>query len=183
MSALPTPPIPDLARVPGETVAEAAGWLAHFYNQQGAPFNYRRGTRIVRWAYKGLHSIHQLKAGVEEEKTAIGKSANRDVVALAAPLAFGRSTQVFDLPPRRFQFGPDRSAAYRVPFFFVENGVINVYFLQPRKAAGLDYDQMCLVATIIKRHLLDTEFYGQKCDIEFVDVSAPERGDRLSTLR
>lgn len=176
----PTPPVPDLARVRGETVAQAADWLIKFYNTDGAPFNYRRSTRITRGAYKGLHRLHLLTAGCEDEKTAIGKMSNRDVVRLAAPFAFERTTQVFELSPRRFHFGQDRSAAYRIPFLFVENGVIHVYYLQPRKGAGLDFDDLCMVATIVKKYLLDTEFFGQRCDIEFVDVSAPEGTERVA---
>jgi hypothetical protein len=177
---LPTPPVPDLARVPGESVVEAERWLIDYYNRDGAPFNYRRGTRSIRAAYKGMHNITQLKAACEEERTPAGKSSNRDVVSLAAPLAFDRVTQVFDLTPRRFRFGHDLSAAYRIPFFFVENGIIHVYYLQPRKGSGLAFDELCMVATIAKTYLLDTEFFGQKCNIEFVDVSAPEKGgDRI----
>lgn len=177
---LPTPPVPDLARVRGETVREAVEWLVDFYNLQGAPFNYRRATRIVRGAYKGLHRLHVLEAGCEEEKTAVGRMSNRDVVRLAAPFAFERTTQVFDLSPRRFQFGQDRSAAYRIPFLFVENGVIHVYYLQPRKGAGLEYGDLCMVATIVKKYLLDTEFFGQRCNIEFVDVGAPGGTERVA---
>ena len=176
MSLLPTPPVPDLARVPGGSVEEAERWLVEYYNSNGAPFNYRCCSRISRVAYKGMHNIIQLKAGCEAEKTAVGKSANRDVVSLVAPLAFGRKTQVFDLTPRRFWFGRERSAAYRIPFFFVENGIIHVYYLQPRKNAGLGFDELCMVATIAKKYLLDTEFFGERCDIEFVDASAPEKG-------
>jgi hypothetical protein len=179
MSGVPTPPIPDLARVRGDTVAEATQWLIDYFNRDGAPFNYRRSSRIVRASYKGLHQIHLLKAGCEDERTAVGKSSNRDVVSLAAPIAFNRNTQVFDLSPRRFHFGQDRSAAYRIPFLFVENSVIHVYYLQPRKSAGLDFDELCMVATIVKKYLLETEFFGQRCDVEFVDVSAPEGGERV----
>lgn len=174
MPIVPTPPVPELARVKGDTVAEAVGWLIEFFNTDGAPFNYRRGTRLIRGAYKGLHAVHLLTAGCEGERTAIGKISNRDVVELAAPVAFDRQTQVFDLSPRRFHFGQERSAAYRIPFLFVENRIIHVYYLQPRKGAGLEFDEFGMVATIIKKFLLDTEFFGQRCDVEFVDVSAPD---------
>jgi hypothetical protein len=170
---LPTPPVPDLARAPGGSVSELTDWFVAFFNQGGAPFNYRRSTRAIRAAYKGIHALHLLTASCVAEKTAVGRTANTDVVRHAAPFAFGRQTQVFDLSPRRFVFGRARRAAYRIPFLFVENGIIHVYYLQPRKSAGLNFDQLCMVATIVKKYLLDVEFFGQKCNIEFVDVGVP----------
>src|SRR5262249_52773705 len=102
---LPTPPLPDLARAKGGTVSELFDWFVDFFNMGGAPFNYRRATKAVRAAYKGLHQIHLLTASCVAEKTAVGRSANVDVVNHAEPFAFGRTTQVFDLSPRRFAFG------------------------------------------------------------------------------
>lgn len=177
---LPVPPVPDLARARGETVAELVEWFVEFYNTHGARFNYRRGSRIVRGAYKGLHSLHLLLAGCEGEKTTVGRISNREVVKLAAPFAFERRTQVFDLAPRRFHFGRTRSAGYRIPFLFVENGIVHVYYLQPRKGANLQFDELCMVATIVKKYLLDQEFFGQRCNIEFVDVGAPEGEERVA---
>jgi hypothetical protein len=167
---LPTPPVPDLARAKGGTVPELVDWFVDYYNQGGAPFNYRRGTKSVRSAYKGLHKIHLLTAGCASEPTAIGRTANADIVRAAAPFAFGRDTQVFDLSPRKFAFGKDRFAGYRIPFLFVENGIVYVYYLQPRKNAGPDFDELGMVATIVKTYLLDVEFYGLKSDVEFVDA-------------
>ena len=46
------------------------------------------------------------------------------------------------------------------PFFFVEAGLIKVFYLQPRKNAGLEFDELCMVATIMKRFPLDTGFMG-----------------------
>jgi len=176
MSKLPTPPVPDICRAEGETVPELVSWFVHYFEEESCPWNYRRGTRITKTSYRGLHRLDLLLAGCDQERTKQGRKSNRELVQLAAPLAFGRNTQVFDLPPRRFHFGRDRNAAYRVPFFFVENGIIKLYFVQPRKHNGPDYRALCMVGTIQKKYLLDTEFYGQRADVEFVNIGALEKG-------
>ena len=127
-----------------------------------------------RAGYMGLHRLPVLIAGCAAEKNAIGRSANTDIVRLGAPLCFGRKTQVVDLSRKRFAFGRDRKAAYRIPFLFIENGIVKVYYLQPRKSAGLTIEEFGMMATIVKCYLLETEFFGLTTDIEFVDLSAPE---------
>jgi hypothetical protein len=172
MTQLPIPAIPDLARASGETRDELISWFLAYYDTDGAPFNYLSGTRAIKQGYKGYHSLAPLVAGCAKEKTAQGRKSNSEIVELAAPISFGRATQVFDLPRRQFQFGRDLRAGYRIPFFFVENKTVKLYYLQPRKGCNLTYDQLCMVATIHKRYLLDTEFFGQPADVEYVDVSA-----------
>jgi len=172
MTQLPIPAVPDLARASGETRDELISWFLAYYETSGAPFNYRSGTRAIKIGYKGLHSLAPLVDSCAREKTAQGRKSNSEIVQLAAPVSFGRGTQVFDLPRRQFQFGRDLHAGYRIPFFFVENKTVKLYFLQPRKGSNLTYDQLCMVATIHKKYLLDTEFFGQSTDVEYVDVSA-----------
>jgi hypothetical protein len=173
---LPTPPVPDLARARGETVSELVEWFVEYHEEEGCPWSYRTGTKIAKTSYRGLHRLDLLVAGCTKEKTKQGRKSNRELVELAAPLAFGRSTQVFDLPPRRFHFGRNRNAGYRIPFFFVESGVVKIYFLQPRKNNGPEFEDLGMVATIQKKFLLDTEFYGLPVDVEFVDLSCVEKG-------
>jgi hypothetical protein len=180
MADLLVPPVPDLARIEGCTVSDVFEWLIRYYNQDIIPWNYRVSTKCVKAGYRGLHSLKTLLDACSKEKIKHARKANQDVVELAAPLAFGRKTQVFDLPRRQFPFGRKHHAGYRVPFFFVENGIVKLYFLQPRKLANLSYEQICMVATIHKRYLLDTEFFGQPCDVEYVDVSVhPLSNDRI----
>jgi hypothetical protein len=147
------------------------------------PWKYRTCFTGIKQGYRGIHDLRLLKTATLREKNEVGRAQNIDVIELAAPLAFGRKLQVFDLPRRRFAFGRDLHAGFRIPFFFVEDGTVKLYFLQPRKGAEetyLTYDELCMVATIHKRFLLDTEFFDQPVDVEYVDVSADLiTGDRV----
>lgn len=179
MIQLRTPPVPDLARIPGGTRDEAVDWLRAYYNAPSAPFNYVPGTLIVKQGYRGLHNLEHLLAGTSRIANSQSRLSNSEVVSMAAPVAFGRNVRVFDLPRRKFNFGRDLEAGFRIPFFFVEGGTIKIYYLQPRKSYNLTLSQLSMVATIHKRYLLDTEFFGENSEIEYVDLCAnPDTGER-----
>lgn len=174
MKNVPTPSVPDLARARGDDVGQLISWFVEYYNGSGVPWNYVTGTLVVRDAYRGFWNMRQLFAACQKEKNAVGRKSNEELVECAAPIAFGRKLQVFDLPKQKFQFGRNLHASYRIPFFFLEDKIVKLYFLQPRRGFCLSFEQICMVATIHKRYLLDFEFFGQKSDVEYVDLSAPQ---------
>lgn len=163
--------LPDIVRVC--TLSEDAA-IAHIVAElegSGGGFNYIDATKRIKAAYKGLHSIGSLVRVPQSKADKVGQKYNIDVVKLAAPLAFHRATNVFDLNGRSFSYGEARHASYRVPFLFTENGTVKLYYLQPRKSAGFSDGEVSLYISIVKKFLLDSEFYGEQVDVEIVDVA------------
>ena len=116
----------ELIRADVSSVDNAAACLRHFFEPDGGSFNYLAANKRVKLAYKGLHQLKPLVEGLPSDVKKVGHKPNMEVVTIAAPVAFGRKTQVFDLSPRRFPYGRDRLAPYRIAFFFTEAGVIKV---------------------------------------------------------
>jgi hypothetical protein len=178
MIPLTTPPLADVMRADTTNVETAISSLMEFYNPPGGGgrFNYLRAVKTVRKSYQGLHRLPLLEATPPSEMKRAGFKANQDVISLACPVAFGRSIQVFDLKGRRFPFGRERFASYRIPFFFVENKIVKLYFLQYRKNYILTNDDYSGLFTVHRKFLLDQEFYGLRTDVEYIDCGAVEDG-------
>lgn len=186
MIPLTSPPVADVIRADTTNIETAVSSLMEFYDPPGGSggFNYLRAVKTVRKAYQGLHRLDLLEATKESEKKRAGFKANQDVIKLAGPHAFGRTMQVFDLEGRKFPFGRGRLASYRVPFFFIENKIVKIYFLQYRKNYFLSDEDYAGLYTVHKRFLLETEFYGLPADVEYVDCSAEtEGGPRVMRTR
>lgn len=176
MKKLVTPPLPEVFCVDSSSLKAAETYLEEYYTKHKGNFNYLNATKCLQQAFKGFHNLDGLVAGCVNSGQKRGVKPNSDVIRLAGPVAFGRQTQVFQLPKRYFHFGRDRASSFRVPFFFVENKIINLMFLQPRKEGWLNKDQYGGLLAVYKQYLLDLEFYGSPCDIEVIDVAAPEKG-------
>lgn len=177
-----SPSLPEIVRVDSSSLPSAIAHLVSFLDPGGGTFNYLESTKRTRKAYQGLHNLQLLTACRPSQTGKVGLCHNIDVVKLAAPLSFGRKTSVFDLPHRKLPYGAGRFASYRLPFFYVEKGIVHAYFLQPRKNTHFTVEQYGLFATLVKRNLLDTEFYGERVEIDFVDVSRKD-GDKERTVR
>lgn len=178
-----SPSLPEIVRVDTSTLDAAIAHLVSFLDPSGGGFNYLDATKAIQTAYRGLHNLSSLTVSTPAHSNRFGRSFNIDVIKLAAPLAFGRTTRVFQLPARKLPYGSDRLASYRIPFFFAEDAVLKAYFLQPRKNTHFSLSQYGLLASVIERNLLQNEFYGERYDLEVVDVSNPQDEDKRSIAR
>lgn len=169
-----TPNLIEIICADTSTTESAIAHLSVALRPAKVHWNYIESVQRIKFAYKGLHSLEQLTAGLRSKAGTDGHRYNKEVTELAAPLAFGRNTHVVDLSPRKFAYAGDRKAAYRLPFFFVEQGIVKAFCLQPRKSGKLTIDQVGGYATVVKKFLLDTEFFGERVDLEFVDLGSPD---------
>jgi hypothetical protein len=163
--------LPDIIRISTLSEDAAINHIVAELDGSGGVFNYIDATKRIKSAYKGLHRLDSLIAVPPSRMEEVGQCHNIEVVKLAAPLAFGRTTNVFDLGGRFFAYGEARQASYRAPFLYTESGTVKLCYLQPRKSGGLSFDQASLYISIVKKFLLDSEFYGEKVDVEVVDVA------------
>lgn len=175
------PSLPEIALVNSANSDEAIAQLVAALTPSGGGFNYLEATKCARAAYRGLHRLDLLVVGTRLNDGSVGAKANKEVALLAGGVALGRSTNLIDLSPRTFQYGAGRSASYRVPFLFVESGTVKLYFLQPRKRTVFKESQVSFLATIFKKYLLDAEFYGERTDVEFVEVAERSEGKGRET--
>ena len=178
------PSVPEISLVSSENLDEAIAQLVVSMTPSGGGFNYLCATKIAKSAYNGYHNLRQLTAGTNLHDGSVGASANLEVASLACPVSFGRLTKVVEVSPKSFQYGAGRHASYRIPFFFIEDKTAKLYFLQPRKNTVYTDKQLSIFASIVKKYFLDVEFFGEKTDIEFVEVAqrAPGKGREVKVL-
>ena len=170
------PNLIEIFRTDTSTLATAVQSLTAALKATSIGWNYIDSTLRVMAPYKGLHSLDVLTQSLASKKGTDGYRYNEEVARAACPVAFGRTTSPIKLSKPKFRYGKGRSAAFRIPFVFVEGGVVKSYTLQPRKNAPMKMDQWAGYATVVKRYLLDSEFYGERVDVELVDVSVDNPG-------
>jgi hypothetical protein len=81
---LPTPSVPDLACVEGETRAEVIEWLTAYYVGDGCPWNYRVGTKAIKTAYRGFDRLDLLLASCQQIKNKQGRISNDEIIQRGA---------------------------------------------------------------------------------------------------
>lgn len=168
--------LPEIARIDTSTEESAIAHIVSALTPSDGGFNYLDATKRIKVAYNGLHRLDLLTQITQANAAKVGQVYNVQVVKLAAPNAFNRKTKVVEIGPRKFHYGEGRDASYRAPFFFLENGVVKLYYLQPRKNTIFSRGNYELYVSIVKKFLLDTEFFGEHTDVEIVDVSEKAKG-------
>jgi hypothetical protein len=175
MSKLRTPAFHDIARLIGRDADETEAKLyEHYANPYGAFFNYRCARTLCRYAFGRMLPLQQILDGCRRERTAQGKSCNSEVIQLLWDMTAHRSVQTYELAPRFLTIRKDLNIRVSLPFYFVEDGKANTFWLQPRKFYALSVGELALLASMVKLTFLVDDF--RDLGFEVCDMSAPAAG-------
>lgn len=179
---LQKPNLQEIFRTDTLSVESAIAHLVSALTPVNINWNYIDGHSRIMSAYKGLHSIDVLTHYPASKSGKDGAKYNAELVTVAAPVAFSRTTSVVKVERQTFAYGRNREAAFRIPFVFIENGVIKAYALQAKKHDSMSLDQVAGYCSLIKRYFLDQQYYGMPTDIEFVDASC-KPGEKTRSVK
>lgn len=101
---------------------------------------------------------------------ATGRKANREVALLLRNHATGRSFKCHDLKPRRVALSAEHSITVSPGFYFVEQGTVKIFWLQPRKTYALSLPQMGILNGLLRLSHFRDDF--EHAELELLDMSA-----------
>ena len=156
--------------------------LGHFMRPPGF-FSYEVARRVSPRAFEGELSSSALKQACDTISNAVGRKSNWEAVQAVQKSGSGRNVQCYPMHDVRLKVRKDLSIRVAVDFYFVENGRVQAFWLQPRRGYVLNFEQLGLFGALIRMTLLTGDF--EDAGLELLDISAPDgkvRQSRTFTL-
>ena len=169
------PGAPDFARLISDDPEAILAGLKEHYSRPRIGWSYQWVQRNSRKIYSGElteASINEYQASGKRK----GAKSNVEVALLLRQSAIGRSFQCFPIKPRRVKISREHSLTVSPPFYFVENGVVKIFWLQPRRTFALDDQQAGVLAALLRLSHFRDDFEDAR--LELYDASAPDGKNR-----
>lgn len=142
-----------------------------FHELDGADirWSYNPSVKLARAVFSGELSLGAALQACRRLKT--GSKPNENVVRVI--WEHGKDKNVFchDLKSGPYPLGQDLFVPVRAKFFFVENNIPHIFWLQPWKEFLLNRFQLGFLATVLKDFYAIDEF--ENAELYLLDVSRP----------
>jgi hypothetical protein len=180
MSDLPIPGLQDVARLIRPTVSETELLLRDYY-EIPSTFSYAASRLVSKPLYSGDLSLQQVLDYIEKRVYAPWRGQNAEVAELIWQAAQGRSFLCHPLKRQHFNIRRDLAIPVKPEFYFVENGQLRIFALQPRRKYILSEEQLGVFASVIRRVFDRIGF--EMADLELLDLSClPGSKNRQLTI-
>lgn len=163
------PSVQHIAKVIRPTVEETEQEL-HRIDRGRPPFSYGLSWRIAPALYRGELSLSAALAACKRMKIPIGARCNAEITEIIWRDAQGAQYFCRPLKDRFFQIRKDLVIPVKPKFYFVKDGKVYIYWLQPWKCFDLSTEQLGLLASVIKSTFVRDDF--DDADLYLLDTSA-----------
>lgn len=175
MSYTKLPSLQHIAKVIRPSVADTEREL-HRIDQSTPPVNYSSAWRMARLLYSGDISLRAALDACDRLKPSPNARCNAEVVQIIWKDAQGAEYLCRPLKDRFFAIRRDLEIPVRPKFYFVKNGVVYIFWLQPWKTFDLSTVQLGVLASVIKLVFAVDDFEDAK--LYLLDTSAENNGLR-----
>jgi hypothetical protein len=165
------PHLPHIAKVIRPTLEETIKAL-HKLDEGIPPFSYRPVANMAPSLYSGKLSLKAALETCERIKHPQGAASNAEVAEVLWADAQKASYMCHPLKDRQFHIRHDLAIPVRPRFFFVKDGVVHIFWLQPWKLFELTEEQHGIIASVIKNTFVVDDF--EAAQLYMLDTSAPD---------
>jgi hypothetical protein len=128
--------------------------------------------------YSGTVSLEAALKSCRRMRVPLGARCNGEVVKILWQDAQRNSYFCHPLKDRLFPIRRDLSIPVRPRFYFVKDGVVHIFWLQPWKDFNLTEEQLGVLASVIKQTFVVDDF--DNAELYLLDTSADEENGQRS---
>jgi len=171
------PSAQDSARLIKPTFEETLASLREHYQRPVIGWSYNKVRNASRPIFSGDMTAAAI-AGMftapahEDARSpkAIGRKSNLQVAVMLRDHASGRVFKCHDLKPRKVFLSPEHALTVNPGFYFVEDGKVKIFWLQPRRTYALTIEQMGVLNGLLRLSHFRDDF--EDAELELLDLSA-----------
>lgn len=177
MSYSRLPSLPHVAKSIRPTVEGTVKQL-HRLDAGTPPFSYDLSWRLAFPLYSGAVSLEAALEACRRIRVPLGARCNAEVVEILWRDAQRASYFCHPLKDRLFPIRRDLVIPVRPRFYFVKDGAVHLFWLQPWKTFDLTEEQLGLLASVIRQAFAVDDFEGAR--LYLLDTSADEEDGQRS---
>lgn len=173
----------DAIRLTGPSVEETVSNVVDYIKAGAGGWSHKRAAGYMRKAFDGASD----REGLIKACRGDGRKPfvdNAKILEAALPTIIGRRARSFNFPRTKVVITPEIVCAIGPAFFIVEHGVVRLVYLHARNEGRATLSHLASLAELVKREILDNDFYGQPGEIElhYIDKKGSARTDQTFDL-
>lgn len=179
MSVPKVPPLHDVVRLTDPSSVERTVEAVRLHVYRGpTQFNYEPVRAVAPQAWIRTLPKEQFTSACLKSRNPKGRRQNAEVAGLVWDSGRKVASRIYAPESRLFVIRADLSMRFQPDAFFIEDGRVVFFWLQPRRGFALSTYQLRIIATVLRRLYIVGDF--EHAELEVLDCRAID-GEREPT--